>query len=146
DRAFWLKAYDGGPYTVDRMNRGELFIENLSVSLLGGIQPARLAETQGLTSDGLLQRLLPVMTADPTLPQDRAVHDELYGNLVREMFLAPNARQIMTDEALAHMDDLREHLFNLEQASGGLALGFKSFVGKLHGICGTLALILHLTE
>src|SRR5262249_33200042 len=39
DRAFWLKAWDGGPYNYDRINRGELFIENLSVSILGGIQP-----------------------------------------------------------------------------------------------------------
>ena len=44
DRAFWLQAYDGGPYTVDRISRGELHIEKLSVSILGGIQPERLAE------------------------------------------------------------------------------------------------------
>ena len=146
DRAFWLKAYDGGPYTVDRINRGEIFIENLSVSLLGGIQPARLAEIQGLTTDGLLQRLLPVMILDPTFPQDRPVHDEKYGTLVREMYLAPHARLIMTDDALVHMERLRQHLFNLEKAAGGFAPGFKSFVGKLYGICGTLALILHLAE
>jgi hypothetical protein len=146
DRAFWLKAYDGGPYTVDRIKRGELFIENLSVSLLGGIQPEKLAEMQGLTSDGLLQRFLPVMLGATTFPHDRQVHDEQYGTLVREMFLAPDARQIMTDDALAHMADLRKHLFSLEQASRGLAHGFQSFVGKLHGICGTLALILHLAE
>jgi len=146
DRAFWLKAYDGGPYTMDRISRGELFIENLSVSLLGGIQPARLAEIQGLTSDGLLQRLLPVMILDPTFPQDRPVHDEKYGTLVREMYLAPHARLIMTDNALVHMERLRQHLSNLEKAAGGFAPGFKNFVGKLYSICGTLALILHLAE
>ena len=52
DRAFWLIAYDGGPHGYDRIGRGEIFIENLSVSLLGCIQPKRLAEMQGLTSDG----------------------------------------------------------------------------------------------
>jgi hypothetical protein len=51
-----LQAYDGGPYTIDRVVRGETFIPNLSISLIGGIQPARLAELHGLTSDGLLQR------------------------------------------------------------------------------------------
>ena len=61
NRAFWLKAYDGGPYVVDRIQRGENFVENLSVSLIGGVQPKRLAELHGLTSDGLLQRFLPTI-------------------------------------------------------------------------------------
>jgi hypothetical protein len=30
DRAFWLQAYDGGPHAVDRIKRGEVFIENLT--------------------------------------------------------------------------------------------------------------------
>ena len=35
DRAFWLQAYDGGRYTVDRIGRGEKHIANLSVSFVG---------------------------------------------------------------------------------------------------------------
>jgi hypothetical protein len=52
----------------------------------------------------------------------------------------------MTDDALAVMAELHKHLFDLEQLSGGLAAGFDSFVGKLAGVCGTLALILHLAH
>ena len=97
DRAFWLTAYDGGPHSIDRIKRGEIFVKNLSVSLLGGIQPARLAELQGLTSDGLLQRFLPVMMTSASFPQDRPSEDENYGKLVRAMIFARPARQIMTD-------------------------------------------------
>jgi hypothetical protein len=43
DRAFWLQAYDGGFYSVDRVKRDDLIINRLSVSMIGGIQPARLA-------------------------------------------------------------------------------------------------------
>ena len=57
NRAFWLQAYDGGSYVVDRIGRGETFVENLSVSLIGGIQPRRLAELHGLTSDGTVAAL-----------------------------------------------------------------------------------------
>jgi hypothetical protein len=144
DRGFWLCAYDGGPHSIDRIKRGEMFIKNLSVSLLGGIQPARLAELQGLTSDGLLQRFLPVMMGSASLPQDSPSDDEKYRQLVREMIFAKPARLIMSDDALSVMAELRRHLFDLEQASGGLAPGFQSFVGKLHGVAGGLALILHL--
>ena len=46
NRAFWLKAWDGGRLVVDRITRGEIFVDNLSVSLIGGIQPAKLLEMQ----------------------------------------------------------------------------------------------------
>jgi Protein of unknown function (DUF3987)/RepB DNA-primase from phage plasmid len=146
DRAFWLSAYDGGPRTVDRIKRGELYIPNLSASILGGIQPARLAEIQGLTSDGLLQRFVPVMMSSAKFRQDRVSEDAAYGALVRELIFAKPARLIMTDDALAIMADLHQHLFELEQSSEGLAAGFSSFVGKLHGLTGSLALILHLIQ
>jgi hypothetical protein len=146
DRAFWLSAYDGGPHSVDRIRRGELFIKNLSASLIGCIQPTRLAEMQGLTSDGLLQRFLPVMMGESSFPQDQPCDDNDYSELIRALIFAKPARLIMTDDALAVMKDLRQRLFDLEQASGGLAAGFQSFVGKLHGIVGALALILHMAH
>jgi hypothetical protein len=146
DRGFWLTAYDGGPHNIDRIRRGSLHIKNLSVSLLGCIQPDRLAEMQGLTSDGLLQRFVPVMWGPATFTQDRPCNDEAYAGLVRELIFAKPARLIIDDAALATMDDLRRHLFNIEQTSGGLAAGFQTWVGKLHGIAGSLALILHMAH
>jgi len=125
DRAFWLQAYDGGPHAVDCIKRGELFIKNLSTSIIGGIQPERLAEIRaGLSSDGLLQRFVPVMLRSPAFPWDRASLDEDYGALVRQLIFAKPARLIMTDAALAAMGELRKHLFDLEQVSGGLAAGY----------------------
>jgi hypothetical protein len=146
DRGFWLTAYDGGPHNVDRIKRGSFHIKNLSVSLLGCIQPERLAEMQGLTSDGLLQRFIPVMWGPAAFTQDRPSNDEAYAKLVRVLIFAKPARLIMTDDALAIMDDLRSHLFKIEQTSSGLAAGFQSWVGKLHGIAGSLALILHMAH
>src|SRR5262249_15018695 len=130
----------------DRIKRGEMFVKNLSVSLLGGIQPARLAELQGLTSDGLLQRFIPVMMGSASLAQDEVSDDERYQACVQEMIFAKPARLIMSDGALAIMNDLRRRLFDLEQASGGLASGMQSFVGKLHGLAGSLAVILHMAR
>ena len=48
---------------VDRIQRGENFVENLSVSLIGGVQPNVSAELHGSTSDGLLQRFSTIMGA-----------------------------------------------------------------------------------
>jgi hypothetical protein len=63
DRAFYLQAWNGNDdYTVDRIGRGEKYIEALTLSICGGIQPGRLARyvreaiagEEG--ADGLLQR------------------------------------------------------------------------------------------
>jgi hypothetical protein len=60
DRAFWLQSFNGGSYTVNRVGRGSSWIENLSVSLLGGIQPEPIrALANESHDDGLLQRLFP---------------------------------------------------------------------------------------
>jgi hypothetical protein len=143
-KGFWLQAFDGGPYHVDRIKRGETYIRNLSVSLLGGIQPARLAELHGLTSDGLLQRFLPVMMGQSRIPRDEPSDDEAYGKFIRDLIFARPEKLIMNDAALAIMDDLRKDLHDLEIASAGLADGFQGFIGKLPGYAGRLALILHM--
>jgi hypothetical protein len=44
DRAFWLEAYGARPYTVDRQKLSEpLHIRHHAISILGSIQPDRLA-------------------------------------------------------------------------------------------------------
>lgn len=44
DRAFYLEAWNGqGSFTYDRIGRGTLHIENVTLSVLGGIQPGPLS-------------------------------------------------------------------------------------------------------
>ncbi len=62
DRAFYLEAWNGyGSITSDRIGRGTVHVDNLCVSILGGIQPAKLLAylyqaTSELENDGLIQR------------------------------------------------------------------------------------------
>jgi putative DNA primase/helicase len=59
---FLLKAWNGKEgHTVDRIMRGTLHIEALCLSVIGGIQPGRIASrvkeaAQNMAGDGLLQR------------------------------------------------------------------------------------------
>lgn len=63
DRAFYLEAWNGDrPYTSDRIGRGTTYVDNLCVSIFGGIQPAILTSylhqtLRGGCNDGLTQRL-----------------------------------------------------------------------------------------
>jgi hypothetical protein len=70
DRAFYLEAWAGNSrYAVDRVGRGTTIVDHLTLSLFGGIQPAKLQrylyEAQyGLGNDGLLQRFQLVVYPD----------------------------------------------------------------------------------
>ena len=86
ERAFYLEAFNGdGSFTYDRIGRGTVHIENCTVSIIGGVQPARIAPLvrgamTGVTDDGLIQRLqmtvwpddLPSWTWTDRIPNVRA--------------------------------------------------------------------------
>jgi hypothetical protein len=148
NRAFWLKGYDGGPYFEDRIGRGEKQVADLSVSMLGTTQPKRLAEMHGLTSDGLLQRFLPMMVGAVDIAKDEPSESALgyYASLTRRLIALKPATIILSDEALAEMNRLRQRIRDLELVASSVADGFEGFVGKLHGIVGSLTLILHIIE
>jgi putative DNA primase/helicase len=63
DRAFFLEAFNGnGRYTYDRIGRGTIKIESTTLSIIGGIQPAKFAPyvanavKMNSGDDGLIQR------------------------------------------------------------------------------------------
>ena len=73
DREFYLEAWNGdGGYTYDRIGRGTLHIEALTLSILGTIQPGKLqsyitgALSGGMGDDGLLQRFQVMVWPDVT--------------------------------------------------------------------------------
>lgn len=62
ERAFYLETFDGnGHFTVDRIGRGTIDIQSTTLSIIGGIQPSKLAPLirgaiNGSSDDGLMQR------------------------------------------------------------------------------------------
>ena len=71
ERGFWLQARNGGPHSIDRIVRGTNYIPNLSIALVGGIQPEPMRKVAGNSSDdGLIQRLTPIMLHPAELTDD----------------------------------------------------------------------------
>ncbi len=75
ERGFYLESWNGNThYTVDRIGRGSVHVEACCLTILGGIQPAKLrsylADTMrgGPTDDGLIQRFQ--LLVWPDLPSD----------------------------------------------------------------------------
>lgn len=160
DRAFWLKAFNGGTYNLNRIGRGASQIPNLSVSLLGGIQPEPVRKLATETmDDGLIQRLIPVILRPAAVgrdvPSDNVVRE--YDDLVGKLHLMrPPQRGTISggfDQPLVFSSGARtirerierEHLDlveSLETVSPKLAAHF----GKYDGIFARLCLIWHCVE
>jgi Protein of unknown function (DUF3987) len=73
DNEFWLEAWNGGSYNVQRVNRSPLHIDHLLVGLVGGVQPDKLARSFERDQDGMYARF---MFSWPPAPDFRPLTDE----------------------------------------------------------------------
>ncbi|MCK1605457.1 DUF3987 domain-containing protein [Bradyrhizobium sp. 166] len=148
DRAFWLEAFNGGTYSVQRVGRGSVFIENLSISLIGGIQPEPIRQiADESVDDGLLQRLLPIMVSPAKAGRDEAASPVLaeYNALIRDLHCLGNATLRFDDDAQAYRQELElKHLKLQSLEFVHRKLG--AHIGKYDGIFARLCVIWHCTE
>jgi hypothetical protein len=147
DRAFWLQAYGGGHWAPDRVKDGdaEISVPHLTWSIVGGIQPDRLA-TLLLTGDddGLAARFLYTWPAPqrPIRPRDGLAvgrAQEWLARLRRLPWTPPAPLLVPFDRgAQAALQAWREEVAGMEEGSAGL---FLSWLGKLPGFAVRLSLI-----
>jgi hypothetical protein len=65
DREFWLEAWNGGAFTVERMSREPVAVDHLLVGLTGGFQPDKLARSFEGDHDGIYGRVLFAWPSEP---------------------------------------------------------------------------------
>jgi hypothetical protein len=152
DRAFWIEAFGGRSYTVDRLkNDNPLRVPYLSISVVGGIQPDKLNKLLMTgDDDGLASRLLmswprPVPPKRPTMLPDNStalravrrlhalemcVDDDDNPNPTIVM-LAPDAVDLLCDWRIRNAQE--------QEWASGL---FLSHLGKMAGMTLRLSLII----
>ena len=65
DREFWLEAWNGGHYSVERLGRAPVSLPHLLVSMTGGFQPDKMARSFDRADDGMYARHLFGWPAEP---------------------------------------------------------------------------------
>jgi hypothetical protein len=153
-RAFYLTAWNGGTFLKDRVGKGktdadaEVRVDNLALSILGGIQPDRLAKLGDLTSDGMLQRFLAVLMKPAKLgdPDHRvAVAEAEYEKLIRLINDLPAQNHHFSDEAREVRDGVIKYLHTLETVDG-FPTSLLGAIGKLKGYFVRICLVLHVAR
>jgi hypothetical protein len=154
DRAFWLRSFNGGEFALNRVGRGATLIPNLSVCLLGGIQPEPIRRVAGdAHDDGLLQRLFPIVLRPATMGTDTPAPDVVgaYADLVQRLrelrppgFLGASCIQFDAAAQAIRRKMEAKHLSlqSLETINGKLA----AHVGKYDGLFARLCLVWHCVE
>lgn len=171
DRAFWLECWNGhGGFTVDRIGRGTVRIEACAVSILGGMQPGKLAEyvrgaiRGGFSDDGLMQRFqlavypdLPATWAYSDRPLNPTAEASAWASFQRLRALdvasigaehdpacdVPFLR--LGDEALGLLIEWQTELMQ-RLRTGNEPAWMESHLSKYPGLVGRLALVLHLAD
>lgn len=171
DRGFYLECWNGtGSYTVDRIGRGTIHIDACALSILGGMQPGKLAAyvrgavQGGFADDGLMQRFQ--LAVHPDLPPgwryidaevDDAAEAGAWAAFQRLRNLNPVAvgaeRADWCDVPFLRFDDEAQDLLIewMEQLMGRLRRGdeppwMESHLAKYPALAGRLALVLHLAD
>lgn len=155
DRPFWLEAYGGRAFSVERMGRDPVYIDRLTIGVLGGIQPDRLRSLLMKTDDdGLLARFLPVWPHPAPVKRPDALHDEAFAENALRRLLTLNMPTDeeghqrpwfvpFADDARDLLDRFRQFVREQEADADGLLL---SFIGKLPGMAVRLSLVLGMME
>lgn len=156
DNSFWLQAFNGGHFSVDRVGRGAVSIENLSVSLIGGIQPDKI---RGIMSeaadDGMMQRFFPIVLRDSGYDKDVETPDvsEKYETLLDQLYAMEPPQSFLGELPLTFDDDAQQYRSDLARqhvdmvgviahANGKIA----SHIGKYNGLFARLCVIWHCVE
>ncbi|GAA5049725.1 hypothetical protein GCM10023208_08140 [Erythrobacter westpacificensis] len=153
DREFWLEAYGGRPYTIDRKTsaKGPIIVPFNGITVCGGIQPAKLADALlSSPDDGLVARFLwawPDKLGVVRRPRQAADMGALEGVYRRLDGLSwgqdSEGRQShitlpLSDHAADIFERWQQDNAALDDDASAL---FKSFVGKMDGTVLRLALV-----
>ncbi len=158
DRGAYLRIYNGGPFTVDRIGRGSFTTKSWSACLLGGIQPDVIQKiAKETTDDGLLQRFIfDVPVEMPGVGADRAPDYAAvtgYRDLLAALSTLHPARS--GDNQQRHVVTvLHEDAHEESEEVGRLIIGLlamessrvRSTAGKWAGTFARLCLTFHLIE
>jgi hypothetical protein len=158
DRGAYLRLYNGGRYTIDRVGRGSFAVPNWSACFVGGIQPGPIQKVaQNADDDGLLQRFCFCVPEKPRPGQDREPDREAvsrYNGLIKALtalrpartkFGAPAGPVVLHADAHPHregIDELARALAAMPDTSDRMKAAF----GKWPGLWARIALVFHLIE
>lgn len=158
DRGTYLRLFNGGPYTIDRIMRGAFSVPNWSACYLGGIQPGPIQKiAKDAAEDGLLQRFIYVVPGPQRPGVDRqpsAAATNRYSAIIPALAALHPPRSMAGEhtQTVAFHGDAHQHREDVDTMARAMAAmpdvstRLKAAFGKWPGIFARIALTFHLIE
>jgi hypothetical protein len=131
DRSFYLEGYSGNFYTVNRVKYDEpIIIPNLSISILGTIQPQKIRNMLREADDGFLSRFLfafpkPIITEEPKTSVNEEKLSKIFQKLdqlpakEKKISLSAEAKETFKEWHAEHEKKTQSYTTRLLQSSYG---------------------------
>ena len=158
DRGAYLRLYNGGRHTLDRIGRGAFSVSNWSACMIGGCQPGPIQRiAREATDDGLLQRFIWCVPSFQGAGLDRApdynatLRYEAIFPALSAMHPAPAMGSEHIQPITLHADGhaIREDVEAVGRAMIGLpdtSPRLKATFGKWRGLFARMLLTFHMIE
>ena len=153
DRSALLRLFDGSSRRVDRAGTGLTPVDMWGASVLGGIQPKKIAAMAGnLEEDGLLQRFLPIVGDGLRRPGvDRLVNENAKRTYEAAITSVAELRLMMPKPIRLSepaYDELKELWARVERLSAlpEMSDAWRGHLGKWPGIAARIFLIFHVFD
>ena len=154
DRSSWVVSYEADRYFMDRVNAGSIIAENLAVSIYCNVQPQVFRKVlPNLSSDGLMQRFIP-MTLRPSktrlgnpVPAWSSCKPT-WDHLIRQVHAAGERHYTLSESAYSAFREFQQWYESSKHDERLVRspVEFMTAFGKLEGLTGRLALVLHMIE
>lgn len=151
DRSSWTQAYEAAWYEMDRVGAGTITCDNYAVAIFGNMQPRVFVENlSSLAADGLIQRFIPVALRGDKTRLGHPIPDHLtnlkeYEQMLRMVFALPGLTYKLCPDAYRRFRDFQQWYEDTKRDERLLNASdiFMTAFGKLEGLTGRMALILH---
>jgi len=130
DKEFWLEAWNGKHFVVERMGRPAVAVDHLLIGITGGFQPDKLARSFEGDSDGMHARMLFAWPEEPPyqpLTNDVAeIEPEIQNALARIVDLPSEEDGVfaprdvwLSDDAVSSFEQFRQFLHSEKNGLDG---------------------------
>ena len=150
DNEFWLMAWNGEPYVIERMKRN-VYIPHLLIGLTGGMQPDKFVAAFKGDADGMYARFLfgwPMEADYHPLSDDAAEVDPvMYNALARLAALGGTEEEViirdlrLTHDALALFEGVRKQVIEDKLLEGRERDWWRKIPSHVLRLAGTLTMI-----
>jgi hypothetical protein len=155
DEQFWLESFNNKSYMINRVSKKPLLIDNISINIVGSIQPEILMKVIGeVGNNGLLDRFLFTIAETDIKPMTLEDMDsswlaywdshvnQVYSNIQNQ---PENYIYEMTEDAKKAFVDIDKKLVEFQKSEEEPA-AIKNYVSKMKTYIPRFALLMYLVE